>query len=275
MVYFRIFLSGMVIGIANAIPGVSGGTMAVVLNVYDRLISLVSLNLKKILRDLPFALLLVAGAGTGIVLFAKLISGLFDSYPVPTTWFFMGLIVGSIPFVARRTRGTGSVPVKAVLATIAVVVMIITVFFRPDEGAGQAITALDPAVFLFLFLASVAAAAAMIVPGLSGSFVFLMLGAYRTVIRAVSDMNLPILLPVALGAGAGLLAGAALIRFFLARRLDMVYAVILGLVVGSLVPVFPGLPPTVPQGIVSAAVFAGGAVLSRLFSSTEKEGTLS
>ncbi len=275
MVYFRIFLSGMVIGIANAIPGVSGGTMAVVLNVYDRLISLVSLNLKKILRDLPFALLLVAGAGTGIVLFAKLISGLFDSYPVPTTWFFMGLIVGSIPFVARRTRGTGSVPVKAVLATIAVVVMIITVFFRPDEGAGQANTALDPAVFLFLFLASVAAAAAMIVPGLSGSFVFLMLGAYRTVIRAVSDMNLPILLPVALGAGAGLLAGAALIRFFLARRLDMVYAVILGLVVGSLVPVFPGLPPTVPQGIVSAAVFAGGAVLSRLFSSTEKEGTLS
>ena len=275
MAYFRIFLSGMVIGIANAIPGVSGGTMAVVLNVYDRLIALVSLNLKKVLRDLPFALLLVAGAGTGIVLFAKLISGLFDSYPVPTTWFFMGLIVGSIPFVARRTRGTGSEPVKAVLATIAVVVMIITVFFRPDEGAGQAITALDPAVFLFLFLASVAAAAAMIVPGLSGSFVFLMLGAYRTVIRAVSDMNLPILLPVALGAGAGLLAGAALIRFFLARRLDMVYAVILGLVVGSLVPVFPGLPPTVPQGIVSAAVFAGGAVLSRLFSSTEKEGTLS
>lgn len=275
MAYFRIFLSGMVIGIANAIPGVSGGTMAVVLNVYDRLIALVSLNLKKILRDLPFALLLVAGAGTGIVLFAKLMSGLFDSYPVPTTWFFMGLIVGSIPFIARRTRGTGSVPVKAVLGTIAVVVMIITVFFRPDEGAGQAITALDPAVFLFLFLASVAAAAAMIVPGLSGSFVFLMLGAYRTVIRAVSDMNLPILLPVALGAGAGLLAGAALIRFFLARRPDMVYAVILGLVVGSLVPVFPGLPPTVPQGIVSAAVFAGGAVLSRLFSSTEKEGTLS
>lgn len=275
MAYFRIFLCGMVIGIANAIPGVSGGTMAVVLNVYDRLIALVSLNLKKILRDLPFALLLVAGAGTGIVLFAKLISGLFDSYPVPTTWFFMGLIVGSIPFIARRTRGTGSVPVKTVLSTIAVVVMIITAFFRPDEGAGQAITALDPAVFLFLFLASVAAAAAMIVPGLSGSFVFLMLGAYRTVIRAVSDMNLPILLPVALGAGAGLLAGAALIRFFLARRPDMVYAVILGLVVGSLVPVFPGLPATVPQGIVSAAVFAGGAVLSRLFSSTEKEGTLS
>ena len=275
MAYFRIFLSGMVIGIANAIPGVSGGTMAVVLNVYDRLIALVSLNLKKVLRDLPFALLLVAGAGTGIVLFAKIMSGLFDSYPVPTTWFFMGLIVGSIPFIARRTRGTGSVPVKSVLGTIAVVVMIITAFFRPDEGAGQAITALDPAVFQFLFLASVAAAAAMIVPGLSGSFVFLMLGAYRTVIRAVSDMNLPILLPVALGAGAGLLAGAALIRFFLARRLDMVYAVILGLVVGSLVPVFPGLPATVPQGIVSAAVFAGGAVLSRLFSSTEKEGTLS
>lgn len=275
MAYFRIFLCGMVIGIANAIPGVSGGTMAVVLNVYDRLIALVSLNLKKVLRDLPFALLLVAGAGTGIVLFAKIMSGLFDSYPVPTTWFFMGLIVGSIPFIARRTRGTGSVPVKSVLGTIAVVVMIVTAFFRPDEGAGQAITALDPAVFQFLFLASVAAAAAMIVPGLSGSFIFLMLGAYRTVIRAVSDMNLPILLPVALGAGAGLLAGAALIRFFLARRPDVVYAVILGLVVGSLVPVFPGLPPTVPQGIVSAAVFAGGAVLSRLFSSTEKEGTLS
>lgn len=271
MTYLKIFLSGMVIGIANAIPGVSGGTMAVVINVYDRLIALVSLNLRKIFRDLPFVLLLVAGAGTGIVLFAKLISGLFDSYPVPTTWFFMGLIVGSIPFIARRTRGTGSVTVKAVLGTIAVVVMIVTVFFRPDESAGRALTTLEPAVFLFLFIASVVAAAAMIVPGLSGAFVFLMLGAYRTVIRAVSDVNLPILLPVALGAGTGLLAGAALIRFFLYRRPDMVYAVILGLVVGSLVPVYPGLPPTVPQGIVSVAVFAAGAVLSRLFSSTEKK----
>ncbi len=274
MAYFRIFLSGMVIGIANAIPGVSGGTMAVVLNVYDRLIALVSLNFKKIFRDLPFVLLLCAGAGAGIVLFAKLMSGLFDSYPVPTTWFFMGLIVGSIPFVARRTRGPGPVTVKAVLGTIAVVVMIVTVFFRPAEGTGQAITMLDPGVFLYLFLASTVAAAAMIVPGLSGSFVFLMLGAYRTVIRAVSDVNLPILLPVALGAGAGLLAGAAVIRFFLSRRPDMVYAIILGLVVGSLVPVFPGLPPTVLQGIVSVAVFVAGAVLSKVFSSTEKREVL-
>lgn len=270
MASIRVFLIGIVLGIANAIPGVSGGTMAVVFNVYDRLVSLISLNIKKIFSDLPFLLLLAAGAGTGIILFAKLMSGLFESYPVPTTWFFMGLIAGSIPFIAARTRGGVLLPVKAVLAAVAFAVMIVTVFFRPEEGAGQAVTTLNTALFVFLFFAAFAGAAAMIVPGLSGSFVFLMLGAYRTIIRAVSDFNLPVLLPVCLGAGAGLLAGAALIRFFLARFPTLLYAVILGLVVGSLVPVYPGLPPTVPQLVVSIAVFAAGAVISRFFSKTEK-----
>ena len=78
----RVFLIGIILGIANVIPGVSGGTMAVVFNIYDRLVALVSLDFKRIRQDLPFLAVLVAGMGVGIVLFARLVTLLFDKYQI-------------------------------------------------------------------------------------------------------------------------------------------------------------------------------------------------
>ena len=109
----------------------------------------------------------------------------------------------------------------------------------------------------------------MIIPGLSGSFVFLLIGAYRTIIQSVSDFNIPIMIPIALGVVVGLLTGAALIRSLLTRWPDTVYSVILGLVVGSLVPVFPGIPLTASGILFSVVALVFGVTVSWLFSRTE------
>lgn len=265
----RVFLIGIILGIANVIPGVSGGTMAVVFNIYDRLVALVSLDFKRIRQELPFLAVLVAGMGVGIVLFARLVTLLFDKYPVPTAWFFMGIIIGSISFIARRTRGSGSSAIKITLAVFALAGMAAMVFFRPEQSTGQLLTILTPSVFIFLFFAGCIGAVAMIIPGLSGSFVFLLIGAYRTIIQSVSDFNIPIMIPIALGVVVGLLTGAALIRSLLTRWPDTVYSVILGLVVGSLVPVFPGIPLTASGILFSVVALVFGVTVSWLFSRTE------
>ena len=107
MEFLKLILKGIVLGVANVIPGVSGGTMAVVFNLYDRIIDLISPDLKKIFRSWKFWLPLAAGMGIGIIVFSKVITALLGRHPIPTTYFFIGLILGSIPLIVRKMRTEG------------------------------------------------------------------------------------------------------------------------------------------------------------------------
>ena len=107
MDFIRLIVIGVILGVANVIPGVSGGTLAVVFNIYDRLISVITLNVKKILSEWKFILPLVIGMGLGIILFSKAITFLFENYPVQTNWFFIGIILGSIPMIVKRLLAAG------------------------------------------------------------------------------------------------------------------------------------------------------------------------
>lgn len=271
MNHLRTFLVGIVLGIANIIPGVSGGTMAVVFGVYDRLIAAITLNLKKILKDLPFLLLLGAGLVTGIILFSNVVTWLFGRWPHQTNFFFLGIILGSIPFIHARAKGAGFKAGSWVALVLGIAVMVVMFLLDSGEESGAAvITRASPAIIAWLFAMGFVAAVTMIIPGISGSFVLLILGAYETIIRAVSDMNIPLLIPVAVGVIAGLLLGAQLVRFLLGRFHSLTYAAIYGLVIGSLLPVFPGLPAGVLPIAGSVFALAAGTLISWYFSRTEK-----
>lgn len=268
----RTFLVGIVLGVANVIPGVSGGTMAVVFGVYDRLIAAITLNLKKILKDLPFLLLLGAGLVTGIILFSNVVTWLFGRWPHQTNFFFLGIILGSIPFIYVRARGPGFKLGSWVGAALGFAVMAVMYYLDSGHGGAAAVvTQASPSVVGWLFAMGFVAAVTMIIPGISGSFVLLILGAYETIIRAVSDMNIPLLIPVAAGVLAGLFLGAQLVRFLLGRFHILTYAVIFGLVVGSLLPVFPGLPTGVLPLSGSVLALAAGTFVSWFFSKTDTE----
>lgn len=267
----RTFLVGIVLGIANVIPGVSGGTMAVVFGVYDRLIAAITLNLKKILKDLPFLLLLGAGLVTGIILFSNIVTWLFGHWPHQTNFFFLGIILGSIPFIHVRAKGSGFKAGSWVALVLGIAVMAVMYVLDNGRETGAAvITRASPEILAWLFAMGFVAAVTMIIPGISGSFVLLILGAYETIIRAVSDMNFPLLVPVAFGVIAGLLLGAQLVRFLLTRFHGLTYAAIYGLVIGSLLPVFPGFPAGLIPVAGSVFALAAGTFISWFFSKTEK-----
>lgn len=288
----KLFGVGIIIGIANIIPGVSGGTLAVVFNVYDRLLSVITFRIKKILALWKFWLPLGAGLVAGILFFAKLVSYLFQYHPVPTRGFFIGIIAGSIPLIFRKTRSPGAKlpPLSAILAALLAFALMVVMLVVKPGGAGTAATQMTAGLFVFLAAAGALAAFAMIIPGISGSFLLLALGLYQKIIGTVAGLLdtvltylnggfsgagaflsalIPlflILAPFALGILIGLLAGAALVRFLLKHAPRETYGAILGLIAGSILIVFPTEPVSgaIPL-IVTVVAFAGGAAISAFF----------
>jgi len=239
---------GIVLGISNVIPGVSGGTMAVVFGVYDNIIEDITLNIKKIIFDWKFLLPLLTGLIIGVLLFSKVITFLFAQYPVLTNWFFMGLILGSIPLLFSKIQL--SVPQKTKFPFIssilslcfAITIMLVMLFINPDiAGNSEPQTVFSIALTIKLIIAGAIAALAMIIPGISGSFFLLLMGMYTTIIKAISDLHLSLLLAVGIGIIIGLLGGARFIRFLMNKVPTQTYTAIMGLILGSLIVIFPGI----------------------------------
>jgi len=265
---------GFVLGITAIIPGFSVATMAVVFNVYDRLINVIVPNVKKIFAAWMFWLPLVIGGGAGIVFFSKVFSLLMENYSVPTYWFFIGVIAGSIPMLYSKVTGTPSSENKkfklpslasVICFIVAVAFMVFMVILNTEEGA-TVYTELTAPLFGMLVLAGALSAMAMIVPGISGAFVLLVIGFYRTVLQAVSDLNIILILPVVLGAVAGLLLSAAFVRFLLKKVPNETYGAVLGLVIGSILVLFPGSFGEGAGIAVSIVCLFVGFTLSFIFS---------
>lgn len=362
-------LYGLVFGVANIIPGVSGGTMLVVFGCYDKVCGALSLNFKEIKKNIVFLIFFGIGAVLGIVGFSFVISALFADFPIQTYMFFMGLIVGSVPLIIRNATVKEKFRPYCIAPFLAAIVLVVglsmlekggasepyslsctqensivtivvennsdktikdweisieeggfdpkytvsgaslihkhsitdkikSLFgdvpdpfntFVPEEdtaeipphgklrisidtcGDTSSITAdnfklnvsyaMDVPFFLTLLFASLIAAVAMIIPGVSGSFIMVLLGTYGTVIGAIKNLDIIVLIPVAVGVIIGIVFGARLISFLLKKYRLTVFSAILGLVVGSIYAIFPeGFGLNLPTLIGAFTFLAGGTV---------------
>ena len=304
---FETLVIGIIIGMANVIPGVSGSTIAVVFGIYNKFIDAITLNVKKLWQNKRFVLPIITGMASGVLIFSKVINLLYEKFPVQTNFFFTGLIIGSIPMLVSLATKTenGAKIEKAKIASIAVctiigiAVMILFSIIESSFGTAQNIGGQLPAfsvkLALKIFIAGVLGAVAMIVPGISGSLLMLIMGVYPIVIKSISALFVPesfftslvLLLPNGFGVLAGLLIGAKMVKNLLNKAPNHTYAVILGLLCGSALNICP-LTKNVFEGdflkslsafnsfslIVSsaAALILGGAMsfLSSKFSPSEE-----
>ncbi len=241
--YLVLALKGVSMGVANVIPGVSGGTLAMITGIYKELIDAIkSFDIQAIkllfagrFKDLVahvnlwFLVAVFAGIGVGILTFARVLDYLFVNYPVFIWAFFFGLILGSIYFLARRIERWSLVAVLMFAAGTAVAVAISVLSpGAENDSAG------------YLFLCGVVAMCSMILPGLSGSFVLILMGNYHLVmIEAVNDLNLRILLPLAVGAGSGLIAFSHFLSWIMKKFQDQTIALLTGFILGSLAMLWP------------------------------------
>lgn len=242
------FLKGLGVGIANIIPGVSGGTIALIAGIFERLINAIkSLDLSavKLLflgkwkafaekTDFYFLVTIFLGVFIAIVLLAKVFGYLFVNYPVYIWAYFFGLVLASVYFVGKRVdRWTTSVIVSILIGTgIAVVLS----FFNPATENDN---------FLYLILCGVVAVCSMILPGLSGSFVLILMGNYQLVaIDAINERNLSIILPVGIGAVVGLIAFSHFLSWVFKKYKNQTIALLTGFILGSLNVLWPWKQPT-------------------------------
>lgn len=240
--YLKYFICGIVFGTANVIPGVSGGTMLVVFGVFDRLTEAIS-GVKKIISNLGFLITFALGAGAGILLSAKVIGSMFETYAVQTNMFFIGLILGGIPLILKF--GTAEKKVKPLcilpfLLSMALVVGL-TVLEKLDlfTLTAQDVSSFDPIFSLKMIGCAAIAAVTMIIPGISGSFMMMLLGVYETIIGALNSFNFYVIIPFAIGALFGIVFGAKLISLLIKKNKLMVYSAIMGMVVGSVYAILP------------------------------------
>ena len=264
-----LFIKGMLIGVGNIIPGVSGGTVAVRAGVYDELIGAITLKWKVLKKNLQFLILLGLGMAVGIFAFSGVLSYLFENFPMPTSFAFMGLIIGSLPDIAKRAAKSGYAPRYLLPMGIAIGVMAIIAFVKPDSAAMK-IGALSVSNFFLLCFAI--AAVSMIVPGISGSFVLLVIGLYEPILHAVAKLNIPLLIPVVLGAAVGILGGAKVIDYLLHHYTRATYFAILGLVAGSLLVLYPGFTVNL-NGLISLLCLVLAALVSYLLTVLDKKSS--
>lgn len=237
-------LRGMVIGLANIIPGVSGGTMMVSMGIYDTIICSVTHLFKQFKKSILTLLPYAAGMVVALVSLSFVITWAFDNYPLPTNTLFIGLILGGLPAIFKQVKGEKIGVVGGVLFAAFFALIIVLQLIQSENVTVIHLSVLE---IVKLLLLGALASATMVIPGVSGSMILKLLGYYEPVIGSIKGLttalvagqwstvgyNIGILLPFAIGIVVGIFAIAKLIEVLLAHWKGWTYCAILGLVVAS------------------------------------------
>lgn len=271
---FKSVLKGMVIGIANVIPGVSGGTMMVSMGIYDKLIHCITHLFKEFKKSILFLLPIGIGMAIAIIGGSLGIEMLFEKFPLQTNLMFIGLILGGLPAIWKNVKGN-SIRGGHIVAFVLFFALVAGLALL-DGGKG---TGADLSFGLInvikLFAVGVIAAATMVIPGVSGSMMLMIMGYYNPILSSINDFlrgvvaldwpviieNVGILLPFGIGVLVGIFAIAKLIEIIFNKFPLYAYWAIIGLIVASPVAIvalgsFPAL--TVVNVLTGIATFVIG-----------------
>ena len=267
---WRNIYRGFFMGVSDLIPGVSGGTIAFILGIYDELLASISGFFSRDWKKyIGFLLPLGIGVGIALVSLSKVMEYLLENHHAPTQFFFMGLIIGVLPFIAKQADVKRNFGLKhIVLIVILGAALASTSLINPIDQSP--ITNLTVTNTVGLFFAGWAGSMAMLLPGISGSFILLLLGVYSTAIGALSNFNLPILAVIGTGVVVGFIVSSKVISYLLKHFTYVTFAAIIGLILGSLFVVYPGMPTGGFGIILSLVTFAAGFIVAILFSSPNK-----
>jgi putative membrane protein len=240
-------IKGFIIGIANIIPGVSGGTLAITLGIYEKLIETIGHFFSNLKENLKFLIPIGVGAGLSIVVLSNIIKYSLKYYKLPTTLFFVGLIVGGLPLLVKKIKEDKNYKKDySNYVVLFITFVLVAMFaFMKDSGAKVVLEHMMFIDYLKLFLVGVVAAGTMVIPGISGSFVLMLLGYYEPIINVISDVthfnniinNGLIILPFGLGIIIGIVVIARIIEYLLSKQPIKTYYGIIGFVCASLIAI--------------------------------------
>lgn len=261
------FLLGIIMGVANIIPGVSGGTIAVGLGIFDKLVSSINNFFKKPKETLPFLIPLGFGMVFGILAFSGIISFGLENYSFATNMFFVGLVVSSIPLIYKSSREKNFKPTYYIFVAIGFLVVLL---FAIMENSSVSLTSSNVG-YIKLFISGAIASSAMVIPGISGSFMMMLLGIYNILLESLSQLkdwllnmsdtsllfeSFKVLVPLGIGIIIGVLLISKIIEFLFSKFHSQTYLVILGLIFGSIFAIMTDTS-TYASGVNTLVIVSG------------------
>ena len=239
-----LILKGFVLGIANIIPGVSGGTLAITLGIYERMIEAISHFFSNFKDNLKFIMLLGIGIILSLALFSNVIGFCLDKFPFATIMFFIGIILGGTPILFKKVKGTENVGNYLVFAAAFLIVILMTFASAGDKSISLDTLSIGKAITLFF--SGMIASASMLLPGISGSFVLMLIGYYHPIVNAIRSLtkfenilhNFIVLGIAGLGILLGIVLAAKLIEYLLDKYEIPTYYGIIGFVIASIISIF-------------------------------------
>lgn len=255
-------IKGMCVGGSMLIPGVSGGSMAMILGIYNELISAVSSFFKNKRNNIALLGTFGVGGIVGILLFAKPLLYLTDTYTFPMMYFFMGAVLGSIPMIYKQAE-IKKISIRSVLYILVGFIIISLISFIPKElfDVDLSTGIMD---YLLLVIAGVVSAVALVLPGISTSYMLLVLGMYEETMKAIDEFYLPYLIPLGIGLFIGIVFTTKILEKAMTSYSEAAYLIILGFVVGSVIQVFPGIPSGINIIISLFTLFIGYFLIRKL-----------
>ncbi len=236
-----LFIKGFIMGIANIIPGVSGGTLAITLGIYEDLIGILSNFLKNIKKNIKFLLPIGIGMIASILSLSKVINYCLEHFEIQTILFFIGLILGGLPLILKKAK-LKKIKLSNIIVFLITFSVIMSFTFIKGDSFTVNLQSLNIIKEVILFLVGMVAAATMVIPGISGSFVLMLLGYYKPIIDTISNLtnykeifhNSLILFPFGIGVIIGIVLVAKLIEFLLNKYEHITYSGILGFIIASI-----------------------------------------
>ena len=267
---FLNFIRGVIIGIANIIPGISGGTLAVSLGLYESIIKTIATFFKNIKKNILFLLPILLGMLAGILSSSKLLSFCLGNYQVQTMLFFIGLIIGGTKLLGRKVKK--KIDTKNIIIFLVIFILMIALhYLLPQQTKEIAFENLTVISYLKLMLVGIISAGAMIIPGISGSLILMLMGYYKPIIDTLSSLanvnllpkNLLIILSFGIGTLIGIILLAKLIKYLLEKHETKTYFGIMAFVLSSVVILILNLHPVKVSllSIISYVVFPGWGYL--------------
>lgn len=236
-----LIVKGFILGIANIIPGVSGGTLAMTMGIYEDIIKSISSILKTPKKSLKLLLYLGIGAALSILILSKLLNYTLTNYAFATTLFFIGLIVGGFPLLLKKAKGH-KVSLGYLLSFLSTTSLVIILRLLQTSENTVSLNNISLFTMIILLLVGMLAASTMVIPGVSGSFVLMLIGFYKPILNTISNItkfnllghNLLILVPFGIGVLLGIVLTAKLIEYLLKKYEIYTYYGIYGFILASI-----------------------------------------
>ncbi len=273
----RNIISGIFIGVANIIPGISGGTVALLLGIYEDLTESLGkffeVSKERRIEFIKFLFQIFLGVFVGLIGFAKIIGFLYDNFREPTSFLFLGMIIASLPMVLNHRDHEHTTTSNKIWFFIGTAIMfsfiLIQFFYDSNVNINNSLIFIDIQYSLKLILSGVIAGGSMIIPGISGSLLLLILGEYYNILKFVNNREIFPILLIGIGVGIGILSFARVIDKLLKSYKDNTLYFIIGLILVSLIEVWPGFTLTIFNALFNIIAFILGIYIVELLKKTE------